>query len=59
MEYFNNALICRNRNYLNELERSKIEILSSLRYSSFAIVKIMKKSIIKWARNKNYAHKYS
>ena len=44
MEYSNNTPICRRNKHLNEFERSKIEVLSSLGYSPYRIAKMINRS---------------
>ena len=44
MEYSNNTPICRRNKHLNEFERSKIEVLSSLGYSPYSIAKVINRS---------------
>lgn len=44
MEYSNDTPICRRNKHLNQFERSKIEILTSLGYSPYAIAKMIKRA---------------
>lgn len=44
MEYFNDTPICRRNKHLNQFERSKIQILTSLGYSPYAIAKMINRA---------------